>query len=216
MNIILLGPPGAGKGTQALLLCKKFSIKHISTGEILRQAIQNSTDLGLQAKQIIEQGNLVNDELIINLVISTIAKPEYNSGILFDGFPRNLLQAKSLKQMKINIDAVIYFDLTDEIIIDRLVGRRYHLNSGRVYHIKYNPPKQPNIDDITGEPLIIRKDDQEEVIRQRLYVYYQTTKPLIEWYQNEFHEKFIKIDASNKQSEIFSNICEFFTQKSLV
>ena len=215
MNIILLGPPGAGKGTQAVLLCKQFSIGHISTGEMLRQAIYNSTELGLQAKQEIEAGKLVSDKLIVNLVFNEIEKPQYQNGFLLDGFPRNLIQVKFLQETGIKIDSIIYLNLDDQTIIDRLSGRRYHLGSGRVYHVKYSPPKQPNVDDITGEELIIRTDDQEEIIRQRLYVYHQTTKPLIEWYESNASEKFIKIDASGKQPEIFSEINKIMFQKGL-
>ena len=209
MNIILLGPPGAGKGTQALLLCKKFSIGHISTGEMLRQAIYHRTELGLKAQQATEAGKLVSDELIINLVINEISTPPYENGFLLDGFPRNLVQAKSLQSTGIKIDFIIYLNLDDQIIIDRLAGRRYHLASGRVYHVKYSPPKQPNIDDITGEQLVIRNDDQEEIIRQRLSVYHQTTKPLIKWYEDAEQEKFINIEASGKQADIFSEINRF-------
>ena len=212
MNIILLGPPGAGKGTQASLLCKEFSIGHISTGEMLRQAIYNNTALGLQAQKIIEAGKLVSDDIIINLVKKEIFEPKYEKGFLLDGFPRNLIQGKSLRETGIAIDFIIYLDLDDQIIIERLSGRRYHPTSGRVYHIKYDPPKQANVDDITGEKLIIRKDDQEEVIRERLYVYHQTTKPLIEWYQAAEYKKFIKIDASKKQAEIFSEIEKFLIE----
>ena len=211
MNIILLGPPGAGKGTQALLLCEKFSIGHISTGEMLRQAIYHRTELGLKAQQATEAGKLVSDELIINLVINEISTPPYENGFLLDGFPRNLVQAKSLQSTGIKIDFIIYLNLDDQIIIDRLAGRRYHLASGRVYHVKYSPPKQPNIDDITGEQLVIRKDDQEEIIRQRLSVYHQTTKPLIKWYEAAEQEKFINIEASGKQADIFSEINKFVT-----
>jgi adenylate kinase len=208
MNIILLGPPGAGKGTQALLLCEKFSIGHISTGEMLRQAIYHRTELGLKAQQATESGKLVSDDLIINLVRNEISKPQYKNGFLLDGFPRNLVQAKSLQNTGIKIDFIIYLNVDDQIIIDRLSGRRYHLESGRVYHVKYSPPKQLNVDDITGEQLVIRKDDQEEIIRQRLNVYHQITKPLINWYETKDRTKFINIDASSKQPEIFSKIIE--------
>lgn len=215
MNVILLGPPGAGKGTQAFLLCEKFSINHISTGEMLRQAIHNRTEIGLQVQKIMDSGQLVNDELIINLVITELLKPQYKNGFLLDGFPRNIIQAKHLQTAGIKIDIIIYLNLSDEIIVERLAGRRYHAASGRIYHIKYHPSQQEDVDDITGETLITRKDDEESVIRHRLYVYHQTTKPLIEWYQTSQPDRFINIDASGKKTDIFNNINQFVLYKTL-
>lgn len=216
IRIILLGPPGSGKGTQAELLCKKFSIGHISTGEILRQAILKNTTLGLQAKQAIDSGQLVSDDIIINLVTTTISNPGCANGFLLDGFPRNLVQTKAMQSSEIIIDFIIYLKVADQIIIERLSGRRYHPGSGRIYHIKYNPPKHPGLDDITGEPLIIRDDDQEQIIRKRLLVYHQSTKQIIEWYQVKEHEKFIEIDGSLKQTEIFSKILDFIDANSKI
>lgn len=215
MNIILLGPPGAGKGTQASLLCEKFSIGHISTGEMLRQATHSNTEIGLQVKQIIDAGRLVQDDIMINLVVEEISRPLYKKGFLLDGFPRNIVQAKHLHEAGIKVTLIIYLDLADQIIVERLAGRRYHPASGRVYHVKYHPPQHTDIDDLTGEPLIIRKDDHEDVIRHRLSVYHQNTKPLIDWYQSLQPEEFINIDASHKQADIFKQINEIVVAKHL-
>lgn len=209
IRIILLGPPGSGKGTQAALLCEKFSIGHISTGEILRQAILHNSELGLQAKQAIDSGQLVSDELIINLVTAKIASASCINGFLLDGFPRNLEQNQALQIAKIEIDFIIYLKVADHIIIERLSGRRYHSASGRIYHVKYNPPQHSGLDDISGEPLIVRTDDQEKIISKRLLVYHQSTKQIVEWYQQKEYKKFIEIDGSEKQAEIFSEIVNF-------
>ena len=214
MKIILLGPPGSGKGTQAELLCKEFSIGHISTGEILRQAILKNTTLGFQAKQAIDAGKLVADDLISNLVAEEITKSSCANGFLLDGFPRNLIQTKSLEQSGVVIDFIIYLNVADQIIVERLSGRLYHPGSGRIYHVKHNQPKHSNVDDITGEPLITRLDDQEQIISQRLLVYHQSTEQMIEWYQTREPEKFIEIDASRKKAEIFKEIIDFVRRGS--
>lgn len=209
IRIILLGPPGSGKGTQADLICRKFFICHISTGEILRQAILKNTYIGIQAKHAIESGQLVPDDIIMNLVKESIASSPCTNGFLLDGFPRNLSQAELLQKHEKFIDFIIYLKISDEIIIERLSGRRYHPGSGRIYHIKYNPPKNVGVDDITGEELIIRPDDQEQIIKKRLLVYHQTTKPIIAWYRQSKQEKFLEVDASLIYTEIFEKIANF-------
>ncbi len=171
MRIILLGPPGAGKGTQAQLICKRYNIPQISTGDMLRAAIREGTELGLQAKSVMDGGGLVSDELIIGLVKERIAQPDCVNGCIFDGFPRTIPQAEALESEGINIDHVIEIDVADEEIVQRLSGRRQHPASGRIYHLVYNPPKVEGKDDETGEDLVQRPDDQEETIRKRLKAY---------------------------------------------
>ncbi|TCS42076.1 adenylate kinase [Reinekea marinisedimentorum] len=182
MRIILLGAPGAGKGTQAKFLCEKYDIPQISTGDMLRAAVKAGTPLGVQAKEIIDQGGLVSDDIIIGLVKERIQEDDCKNGCLFDGFPRTIPQADALKSEGIDIDAVINFDVADAEIIARLSGRRVHPASGRVYHIAHNPPKQEGLDDETGEPLVQREDDQEATVRKRLDIYHEQTKPLVEYY----------------------------------
>lgn len=183
MRIILLGPPGAGKGTQAQLITKRYNIPQISTGDMLRAAIREGTELGLQAKQVMDNGGLVSDELIIGLVKERIAQPDCVNGCIFDGFPRTIPQAEALEKEGINIDHVIEIDVDDEEIVKRLSGRRQHPASGRVYHIVYNPPKVEGKDDETGEDLVQRPDDQEETIRKRLVAYHNETAQLVGFYQ---------------------------------
>lgn len=184
MRIILLGAPGAGKGTQARFITEKFNIPQISTGDMLRAAVRAGTPLGLQAKEIMEQGKLVSDELIINLVKERIAEPDAKNGFLFDGFPRTIPQAEALCDAGVDIDYVVEIAVDDEEVIERISGRRVHESSGRVYHIKHNPPKVDGKDDVTGEPLIQRKDDVEETVRKRLTEYHHSTEPLVSFYQN--------------------------------
>jgi adenylate kinase len=184
MRIILLGAPGAGKGTQAKFLCEKYDIPQISTGDMLRAAVKAGTPLGVQAKEIIDQGGLVSDDIIIGLVKERIQEDDCKNGCLFDGFPRTIPQADALKTEGIDIDAVINFDVADEEIIARLSGRRVHPASGRVYHIAHNPPKQEGLDDETGEPLVQREDDKEATVRKRLGVCHEQTKPLVEYYSD--------------------------------
>lgn len=185
MRIILLGAPGAGKGTQAHFIMHKYGIPQISTGDMLRAAAKAKTSLGLQAKQLMDDGKLVPDELVIELVKERIAQPDCKNGFLLDGFPRTVPQADAMKAAGIKVDYVLEFDVPNEVIIDRITGRRVHQPSGRVYHVKYNPPKNQGIDDVTGEPLTIRKDDQEDIVKKRLVEYHELTKPLINYYQNE-------------------------------
>lgn len=184
MNIILLGAPGAGKGTQAQLIMDKFGIPQISTGDMLRAAVKAGTPLGLKAKDIMASGGLVPDDLIIALVKERIKAPDCENGFLFDGFPRTIPQAEALLEGGIEIDHVIEIDVADEEIVSRLAGRRVHEPSGRVYHVSHQPPKQEGVDDITGEPLVQREDDKEETVRKRLNVYHEQTKPLVKFYQD--------------------------------
>ncbi len=182
MRLILLGGPGAGKGTQATFLTRKLGIPQISTGDMLRAAISEQTALGIAAKKVMDAGGLVSDNSIIGLVKERIRDPDCKGGFLFDGFPRTLAQADALKLEKVNLDAVIEIDVDDAEIIGRMSGRRVHLSSGRTYHVVYNPPKVANVDDVTGEPLVQRDDDQEETVRRRLEVYHQQTSPLKQYY----------------------------------
>ena len=182
MRLILLGAPGAGKGTQATFLCKKYGIPQISTGDMLRAAVKAGTPLGLQAKAVMESGALVSDDLIINLVKERIALPDCANGFLFDGFPRTIPQADAMKMAGVKLDYVLEIDVPFSDIIERMSGRRSHPASGRTYHVKFNPPKVDGIDDVTGEPLIQRDDDKEETVRKRLEVYSQQTRPLVDYY----------------------------------
>ena len=183
MQIILLGAPGAGKGTQAKFISDHLNIPQISTGDMLRASVSKGTELGLKAKVLMEKGELVPDDLILDLVKDRISKKDCANGFLFDGFPRTLDQANALKDKGIKIDCVIEIMVDDDEIIQRMSGRRVHTASGRTYHIKYNPPKQENIDDATGEPLIQRPDDNEETVRKRLAVYHDQTSPLVDFYK---------------------------------
>lgn len=199
MRIILLGAPGAGKGTQAQFIMQQYSIPQISTGDMLRAAVKAGTKLGLQAKELMDAGKLVTDELVIALVKERIAQEDCKNGFLLDGFPRTVPQADAMKAAGINVDYVLEFDVPDDVIIDRMSGRRVHAGSGRVYHLKYNPPKTEGLDDITGEELTIRKDDSAEIVSKRLVEYHQLTKPLINYYQNDAksgHTKYFKIDGT--------------------
>lgn len=183
MRVILLGAPGAGKGTQAHLIMEKFGIPQISTGDMLRAAVKAGTSLGLQAKDIMTSGGLVSDDLIIALVKERISAGDCDNGFLFDGFPRTIPQAEALLDAGVHIDHVIEIDVADEEIVRRLSGRRVHEASGRVYHVIHNAPKHEGLDDATGEPLVQRPDDLEETVRKRLAVYHQQTKPLVGFYQ---------------------------------
>ncbi|HDS1736148.1 adenylate kinase [Pseudomonas sp. BP8] len=184
MRVILLGAPGAGKGTQAKFITEKFGIPQISTGDMLRAAVKAGTPLGLEAKAIMDAGKLVSDELIINLVKDRIAQADCANGFLFDGFPRTIPQAEALVTAGVELDAVVEIAVEDEEIVQRIAGRRVHEGSGRVYHVVYNPPKVEGKDDVTGEELVQRKDDTEETVRHRLSVYHDQTKPLVAFYQN--------------------------------
>ena len=185
MRLVLLGPPGAGKGTQANVLREKFGIPQISTGDMLRAAVKAGTPLGREAKKVIDAGQLVSDDIIVGLVKERLKKPDCKAGYLFDGFPRTLRQAEAMKENAIAVDYVLEIDVPDEEIITRMSGRRVHPGSGRVYHVKFNPPKAEGKDDLTGEPLVQREDDKEETVRERLEVYRKQTRPLIEHYRNQ-------------------------------
>ncbi len=182
MRLILLGAPGAGKGTQAAYICQKFGIPQISTGDMLRAAVKAGTAMGLAAKQVMDAGGLVSDEIIIGLVKERIAQPDCANGFLFDGFPRTLPQADAMKAAGVKLDLVLEIDVPDEAIIERMSGRRVHQPSGRTYHLKFNPPKVAGKDDVTGEDLIQRADDSEATVRHRLTVYQSQTRPLVEYY----------------------------------
>ena len=184
MRLLLLGPPGVGKGTQAAFICERLGIPQISTGDMLRAAVKAGTSMGLAAKNVMASGGLVSDDIIVGLVQERIAQPDCNKGFLFDGFPRTLAQAQALKDSAVKLDHVLEIVVPAEDILERLSGRRVHPASGRNYHIKFNPPKIAGHDDPTGDPLIQREDDQEDTIRKRLTVYREQTSPLVAYYSN--------------------------------
>ena len=214
MQIILLGAPGAGKGTQASFLKSKFKIPQISTGDMLRSAVTNKTELGILAKDFMDQGLLVPDDLIINLVKLRIEDVDCKNGFLLDGFPRTIPQAQAMKDADIYVDYVIEIQVPDADIIERLSGRRIHLQSGRIYHIKHNPPKLQGKDDITGESLITRDDDIEKTILERLATYHKQTEPLVSFYSNWSKENtsnkpiFINIDGTKLPDQVNNNLNE--------
>ena len=183
MRLILLGAPGAGKGTQATFICKRFGIPQISTGAMLRAAVKAGTPLGLAAKKVMASGALVSDDIILGLVKERITQPDCAAGFLFDEFPRTIVQADALKSAGVKLDYVLEIDVPDSAIVERMSGRRVHVASGRTYHDRFNPPRVAGVDDVTGEPLIQRVDDQEETVKKRLAVYAEQTRPLVEYYQ---------------------------------
>ena len=182
MRLILLGPPGAGKGTQAAFICKQYGIPQISTGDMLRAAVKAGTAMGMAAKKVMDSGGLVSDDIIIGLVKERIAAPDCANGFLFDGFPRTIVQADAMKAAGVALDLVLEIDVPDAAIIERMSGRRVHVASGRTYHVKFNPPKVAGKDDVTGEDLIQRADDDEATVRNRLTVYQNQTRPLVDYY----------------------------------
>ena len=206
MKIILLGPPGGGKGTQAKLLIAKFNIPQISTGDMLRKHVNSNTELGVLAKSYMDKGELVPDSLILDMMGRKLFENECNNGYILDGFPRTIPQAKGLNKLlnKIGhtLNKIILLNVDDDIIVERMGGRRVHLPSGRVYHIKFNPPKNEELDDITNEKLVIRTDDKESTVRNRLLVYHESTKPLINYYKDNL----ITINGADKINVIFENI----------
>ena len=212
VRLVLLGGPGAGKGTQAEKLAAHFHIPKISTGDMLRAAVTAGTPLGVSAKQIMDAGQLVSDDIIIALVKERLAQPDCEPGFLLDGFPRTIPQADALAVANIALDYVIEVAVEDEEIVRRISGRRMHIASGRVYHIHYNPPKVADVDDVTGEPLVLREDDVETIIRKRLNVYHEQTEPLIDYYQNEGAKgipgapKFHRILGEGAVDEVFQRI----------
>ena len=209
MKIILLGPPGAGKGTQATSICDKYKIPHISTGNMLREAVDAKTKLGIEAKALMDAGILVSDDVIVGLVEERISKDDCSSGFLFDGFPRTIPQAEALVERNIDIDAVVEIDVPDEDIIDRMSGRRIHPASGRNYHVIYSPPKIEGKDDITGEDLILREDDKPETVRDRLKIYSDQTSPLIKFYSGMSTNAdlmYLKVSGTKMPEEVTSDI----------
>ncbi|MBL0418945.1 adenylate kinase [Ramlibacter sp. AW1] len=184
MRLILLGAPGAGKGTQAAFICQKYGIPQISTGDMLRAAVKAGTPLGLAAKKVMDSGALVSDDIIIGLVKERLAQSDCTNGFLFDGFPRTIPQADAMKNAGVKLDYVLEIDVPFDAIIERMSGRRSHTSSGRTYHVKFNPPKVAGLDDVTGEPLIQRDDDKEETVKKRLEVYASQTRPLVDYYAN--------------------------------
>jgi adenylate kinase len=184
MRLILLGPPGAGKGTQAAFICQKYGIPQISTGDMLRAAVKAGTPLGIAAKKVMDSGALVSDDIIIGLVKERITEPDCERGFLFDGFPRTIPQAEAMKNAGVKLDYVLEIDVPFDAIVERMSGRRSHPGSGRTYHVKFNPPKSEGVDDLTGEPLVQRDDDREDTVRKRLQVYSDQTRPLVDYYAN--------------------------------
>ena len=211
MRILLLGPPGGGKGTQSKFLMKKYGIPQISTGDMLREHVKNNTDLGKKAKEFMDKGELVTDSLILDMMEIRFKSKDCENGFILDGFPRTIAQAEGLDVLfqKTNqkLDYVIVIDVNDDIIVDRMGGRRMHPESGRVYHIKYNPPKNEGKDDITEEPLIIRDDDKEETVRNRLLVYHNQTKPLINYYSSNV----VNINGSQAIENVKNDIIKKLT-----
>lgn len=211
MRIILLGAPGAGKGTQAQFLMGKYGIPQISTGDMLRSAIKAGTELGLAAKKVMDEGKLVSDEIIIGLVKERVAEADCAKGFLLDGFPRTIPQADAMKENGIDVDHIIEFDVPDEVIVERMGGRRVHPGSGRVYHVTFNPPKEEGKDDVTGEELVIRPDDEEATVRKRLGVYHEQTKPLVDYYQGEAESgncQYHKLDGTQPVDTVSSALAE--------
>jgi adenylate kinase len=212
MRLMLLGGPGAGKGTQAAFITDRFGIPQISTGDMLRAAVKAGTPLGLAAKKIMDEGKLVSDDIIIGLVKERISQPDCANGFLFDGFPRTIPQAEAMKDAGVKLDYVVEIDVDDAQIIERMSGRRAHLPSGRTYHIKFNPPKVPDKDDVTGEDLIQRDDDKEETVKKRLAVYHAQTKPLVDYYSrwaasgDAQAPRYVKISGIGKVEEIRDRI----------
>ena len=205
MNLILLGMPGAGKGTQAEFIQKDFGLANISTGAMMREVSRSDSELATKVQSYLSSGTLVPNEIIIEMLVERIGKDDCSNGFLLDGFPRNLEQAKALDVANITIDLLLYLSIQEEEIISRMSGRRVHLASGRSYHIVHNPPRKEGFDDISGEALIQREDDNPEVIKKRLSVYYDETEPLLEFYRNK-NLKFIEIDASKSVDEVTDSI----------
>jgi adenylate kinase len=214
MRLILLGPPGAGKGTQANFITQEFNIPQIATGDMLRAAIKEQTPLGLDAKEVMDRGDLVSDDIIIGLVKERLQADDCKNGYLFDGFPRTIPQADALKESGVALDYVVEIDVPAEDIIERISGRRVHPASGRSYHVTFNPPQQEGMDDVTGEPLVQRDDDKEETVRNRLEVYQNQTRPLVDYYSKWAAEndpkapKYIRIKGVGKVEDITKQIID--------
>ncbi|HTT07392.1 MAG TPA: adenylate kinase [Gammaproteobacteria bacterium] len=206
MKLILLGGPGAGKGTQADFICAEFDIPKISTGDMLRAAVKAGTPLGLQAKKVMDAGGLVSDDIILGLVAERIREPDCARGFLLDGFPRTIPQAEGLKKMRVQVDVVMEIAVDDEEIVKRMSGRRVHPASGRTYHVVFNPPKVAGKDDTTGETLIQRDDDKEETVRRRLQVYHEQTKPLVAYYACDPQTKYVKIEGIGRVEDVRTRV----------
>jgi len=209
MRVILLGPPGAGKGTQAQFICEHFDIPQISTGDMLRSAVAAGTELGRRVKSVMDSGALVSDEIIIERVKERIQADDCANGFLFDGFPRTIPQAEALDAASVEIDVVLEITVPDEEIIRRMSGRRVDPKSGRTYHIEFNPPKKPGVDDVTGDPLIQREDDKEETVRERLNVYRRQTEPLVGYYSEKAKDHklhYVRINGVGTVDEIQTEI----------
>ncbi len=212
MRIILLGSPGSGKGTQAQFITKKYGIPQISTGDMLRAAVKAGTPLGVEAKKVMDTGGLVSDDIILGLIKERIAEDDCTKGFLLDGFPRTIAQAEGLSAMQVTVDHVVEIAVEDVEIIKRMSGRRVHMASGRTYHIEFNKPKQEGIDDETGESLIQRDDDQEEIVKKRLAVYHEQTKPLVDFYSAEEQSvKFSSISGVGSVSDITESVFSVLT-----
>ncbi|NCF44976.1 MAG: adenylate kinase [Proteobacteria bacterium] len=212
MRIILLGPPGAGKGTQAQFIKESLGVPQISTGDILRAAVGSGSELGNRVKAVMEAGALVSDDIIIDLVKERIQADDCASGFLFDGFPRTIPQAQAMDDAGISIDAVVEIKVEDDELVKRITGRRVHPGSGRVYHVQYNPPQQQGVDDVTGEALEQREDDTESTVRYRLAVYYEQTQPLLAFYSKKSNLKYVEIDGSGAVADIQNAIAAGLAQ----
>jgi adenylate kinase len=212
MRLILLGPPAAGKGTQAAFICERFGIPQISPGDMLRTAIKEGRPLGVAAQKVMGAGGLVSDDIIVALVKERLTQPDCAHGFLFDGFPRTIPQAEAMKDAGVKIDVVLELDVPDDAIIERMSGRRVHLASGRTYHLKFNPPKLDGRDDLTGEPLIQRDDDKEETVRKRLQVYHRQTRPLVDYYSrwtatgDAMAPRYARIDGTGTVEQITERV----------
>ena len=216
MKLILIGPPGAGKGTQAAFICERFAIPQISTGDMLRAAIAAATPLGRKVKAIVDAGNLVDDAIVVDLVKDRIAQDDCRGGFLFDGFPRTLGQAEALSSAGVSVDHVLEIDVPDDVVVGRISGRRVHEASGRIYHVEHDPPQRMGYDDDTGEPLTQRADDEESTVRDRLHVYRQHTRPLLAFYRNlaaSNRVSYSAVDGSNSLERVREAIIEALEDK---